>query len=364
MPSVKLSQAKAKLMLAHPYFATMVGALMLVPHEGIATVSYQGDTLHYNPEYIEAMSSEENMAILAHASMQQALFHDGRGEQRQSRVWRMASEYAINDLLMQNGFTLPPMANYSTRFERLYAEQIYAILLGEREESEHSEEEDASRSAQPRQQDKTEILGDEAYTLLVEQVIAKLSKQGTLPKGLERFIPQAKTAQLAWRELLYRYVNVHARSDYRLFPSNKKHLYRGVALPSVYGETLDIAVAIDTSASVDEGLLRHFLSELGEMMQIFPSYSIELIECDAKIQHIQTLYPTEPLSPMMHGGGGTDFRPVFEYIETAGSACKFLIYFTDGQGTFPEYTPAIDTLWVMPAPIEIPFGERIVIEKA
>ena len=360
MSDAKLSQAKARLMLEQPYFATMAGALTLESHTGIATVSYQGDKLLYNPEYLEVLSTEETMSILAHAAMGQALFHGDRGTQKQQRIWQVASAYAINDLLIQNGFTLPPMAQYSSRFERLYTEQIYAILLGE---SDLPEEEEERETSSPQPEPQAQLLSDEAYALLVEQVIAKLSRQGELPKGLERFVAAAQPSQVAWRELLYRYVTTHARSDYRLSPPNKKHLYRGVALPSVYGEELQIAVAIDTSASVDDTLLRLFLSELSEIMQLFPAYTIELIECDAQIQHTQTLYPTEPLEPLMHGGGGTDFRPVFTYIESAGMGWKFLIYFTDGQGSFPDYTPEIDTLWVMPEAVEVPFGERIVIEK-
>ena len=349
-------------MLEQPYFATMAGLLAFEAEEGISTVSYEGDRLRYNPEYIDAMSTEETMTILAHASMQQALFHDDRGSQKQGRVWQMASAYTINDLLMHNGFVLPPMAVYSTRFEQLYTEQIYAILLGEEGEQDPSDEARESEIATTEQSSLSKLLDDGTYALMVEQVLSKLSRQGDLPKGLERLLPQSQPPQLSWRELLYRYVNAHARSDYRLFPPNKKHLYRGVALPSVYGEELEIVVAIDTSASINETLLGLFLSELGEIMQLFPQYRIEWIECDAKIQHIQTLYPAEPLISTVRGGGGTDFRPVFEYIETVGMPWKFLIYFTDGQGIFPDHPPAIDTLWVMPEAVEVPFGERITIE--
>jgi len=356
------SQAKARLMLEQPYFATMAGVLALEAEEGIATVSYEGDRLRYNPEYIDAISTEETMAILAHASMQQALYHTDRGRQKQGRVWQMASAYAINDLLMHNGFVLPPMALYSARFEKLYTEQIYAILLGEEGEQDPSDETAERDATTVEQGSPVPLLDDEAYTLALEQVLAKLSRRSDLPRGLERLLPQSQPTRLPWRELLYRYVNAHARSDYRLSPPNKKQLYRGVALPSVYGEELEIAVAIDTSASVDEILLQHFLSELAEIMQLFPQYCITLIECDAAIQHIQTLYPTESLCSTVHGGGGTDFRPVFEYIATAGALWKFLIYFTDGQGVFPEDRPAIDTLWVMPEAVEVPFGERIMIE--
>ena len=44
------------------------------------------------------------------------------------------------------------------------------------------------------------------------------------------------------------------------------------------------------------------------------------------------------------GLGGTDFRPVFRYVDQLIEEKKFrnlkgMIYFTDGYGTFPEYKP-------------------------
>ena len=100
-------------------------------------------------------------------------------------------------------------------------------------------------------------------------------------------------------------------------------------------------------------------------MQIFPNYIIEFIEVDAKIQKITRLTPLQPLESSVKGRGGTDFRPVFEYIEDLNEDFRFLIYFTDGMGEFPKYKPLIDTLWVMPKnEIKVPFGELLdIVEK-
>ena len=359
----KLEQAKTKLMLENPYFGTLVTSLELKENNKLINKRNLGDIFEYNSEYIEALMPNELSTLLANAAMHQALFHDERGRDKVSSVWQLASDYAINDLLVENGFMLPPMANYSTRFERLYTEQIYVTLLGELdiEESDELQEE----KEQEVEQIQEEILTQEEYELILEQLGVKLEKQGDLPKGIERFVSSSKTSQISWREELYRYVNVHAKSDYRMFPPSKKHLYRGIALPSIYGEELKIAVAIDTSASIDDALLQIFLGELEEIMQLFTHYMIELIECDAKIQNIQQLTPHEPLNSTFKGGGGTDFRPVFEHLEQSHEDFKFLIYFTDGKGTFPKNEPFINTLWVMPQKEEdILFGEVLVISVA
>ena len=354
----RIEEAKSKLMLENPYFGTLVTSLELRENDKLINKRNRGDIFEYNREYIEALTPNELTTLLANAAMHQALFHKERGEGKVTSVWQLASDYAINNLLVENGFMLPPMANYSARFERLYTEQIYTTLLGELDIEEAEEQEEQEQQNEQMQE---EILSQEEYELILEQLGVKLEKQGDLPKGIERFVPSSKASQISWREELYRYVNIHAKSDYRMFPPSKKHLYRGIALPSIYGEELKIAVAIDTSASIDDALLQKFLGELEEIMQLFTHYMIELIACDAEIQNIQQLTPHEPLISTVKGGGGTDFRPVFEHLEFSHEDFKFLLYFTDGDGTFPNQIPMIDILWVMPKRKEVPFGEVLVV---
>ena len=357
--SEKLTQAKSKLMLENPYFATLLTSLELRANNMLVNTRNLGDAFEYNSEYLEVLSVNEVSTLLANASMHQALFHSERGKDKVSSVWYLASDYAINDLLVDNGFMLPPMANYASRFEMLYTEQIYTILLGELDLKENEDEPENEQQTEEMEEQymPEELLAEEEYQLLLEQLNIKLEKHGDLPKGIERFVERKQEAQISWRDELYRYVNAHAKSDYRMFPPSKKHLYRGIALPSIYGEELKIIVAIDTSASIDDNLLELFLAELYEIMQVFTHYVIELIECDAKIQNIQRLTAQEPLEPTLKGGGGTSFIPVFEYVEELNEDFKFLIYFTDGKGSFPKFESLIDTLWVMPQKEKVPFGE-------
>jgi len=362
----KITQAKTKLMLENPYFGSLISSLELRVNNNIINTRNLGDAFEYNDEYLEVLSISEVSTLLANAAMHQALFHTQRGKDKISSVWYLASDYAINDLLVDNGFMLAPMANYASRFEMLYAEQIYTILLGEldlQDNDEPQEEQEQQSEEIEEQEMPEELLAQEEYELLLEQLNIKLEKQGDLPKGIERFVESKSEAQISWRDELYRYVNAHAKSDYRMFPPSKKHLYRGIALPSIYGEELKIVVAIDTSASIDDELLKVFLSELYEIMQLFTHYIIELIECDASIQNIQRLTPMESLEPTLKGGGGTNFIPVFDYVENMNEDFKFLIYFTDGKGSFPKYEPLIDVLWVMSESYDVPFGEVLELKS-
>jgi predicted metal-dependent peptidase len=353
----KIDTTISKLMLEKPYFGISATKLNLKENNNIKGISYYGDTLIYNSEYLDALSLDEVSSIIAGASLQQALYHKSRGKAKKSYIWNLASEYAINSLLVENGFKLHPLSNYSDEFNNLSAEEIYHILLNQLDINEEQEK----RQKELEKENTTYL--DEEINEFIEQIIQKLEDRGEIPKSLDRLIKEAKKPKISWRELLYNYINSHAKIDYTLYPSNKKHLYRGVALPSINSSELKIAIAVDTSASISQERLNEFFSEIEYIMQSFLNYQIELIECDYKIQNTTRLTPLMPIKKSLKGGGATNFEPVFKYLENLNEDFKFLIYFSDGNGTFPKKEPSIDTLWVLTKDNSTPFGEKIILNN-
>ena len=195
-----------------------------------------------------------------------------------------------------------------------------------------------------------------------EQIFQKLNRQGTLPKDLKYVVPEYFSHRVEWRELLYRYIASYAKSTYSFSPPNMKYLYRGIYLPSLSSDLLRIVIAVDTSGSVDEALLATFLGEVSSIMQSYPNYEIDLITADAKIESHKLFLPGEALEYEVYGGGCTDVRPVFVYIDQQICYPTLLLYFTDGYGTFPQEEVSYDVMWVMPKKVEVPFGEVMVLD--
>jgi predicted metal-dependent peptidase len=83
--------------------------------------------------------------------------------------------------------------------------------------------------------------------------------------------------------------------------------------------------------------------------------------CDDKIQSHTTFYSGDELVCNVIGNGGTDFRPVFEYIQNEIYDTSLLLYFTDLEGIFPHAKPSFDIKWIVPKEKQIPFGEVIVL---
>jgi len=122
----------------------------------------------------------------------------------------------------------------------------------------------------------------------------------------------------------------------------------------------EFAIVIDTSMSCSGELVKKFLEQtyavLSENDSFFRKVNIHIIQCDDQVQTDQKITCEEELIEYMdnlelRGEGGTDFRPAFEYVEKlrkehAFSQLKGLLYFTDGQGIYPNKMPSYEVAFV------------------
>ncbi len=372
----KISQAKAKLLVDYPYFGTLASQLELAVNENIEAFKCDGKKLEYNDDYLDALELSEIEFILANGAMHQALAHESRKNNRSGWLWQMATDMAINDMLVENGMELPYGAQYRVRFKGMYAEEIYAELKSDmiREEDnleyEADDSDDVQNNPEQKQNDKQEQTKEELESeilqeqLAAEQAISLLAgefKKGEAPKTIERFFELDYLGKIDWREELKVAIDRFHKDDYVLIPPNKKFLYLGIYLPSCVSNRFKLVIAVDSSGSVDEKLLNEFLSEINFLMSTVGNYQIDLLVCDDKIHSHHTFYSGDSLECKLQGSGATDFRPVFEFIDKELEDTKLLLYFTDLQGKFPHAEPVYDVKWISPKEESVPFGEIIVL---
>ncbi|MDO4621772.1 MAG: VWA-like domain-containing protein [Eubacteriales bacterium] len=122
----------------------------------------------------------------------------------------------------------------------------------------------------------------------------------------------------------------------------------------------ELVIAVDTSMSCQDSLVQKFLNDtaviLSDAESFFQRVQIHIIECDEKVQKVVFLESPKDMEKYakafhVHGGGGTDFRPVFRYItekqrQGEMTGLRGLLYFTDGFGTYPEEPTPYETAFV------------------
>ncbi len=122
----------------------------------------------------------------------------------------------------------------------------------------------------------------------------------------------------------------------------------------------EFVIAIDTSGSCSGSLVKTFLSRTYDILKESEGFAskvnVHVVQCDARVQADVKITCMDDLETYVNnvwvkGFGGTDFRPVFEYVNRLIDQGEFsdlrgLVYFTDGLGTFPKKRPAYDTAFV------------------
>ena len=122
----------------------------------------------------------------------------------------------------------------------------------------------------------------------------------------------------------------------------------------------EFVIAIDTSGSVQGEVVADFLRRTVQVLRQTECFTdrvnIYILQCDAKVQSCTQITDLEELSEYirnmeLYGFGGTDFRPVFEYVDMLLEEKKLrkvngLLYFTDGVGIYPEKEPSYKTAFI------------------
>jgi predicted metal-dependent peptidase len=184
---------------------------------------------------------------------------------------------------------------------------------------------------------------------------------GKLGEGMARMIDFFLQPTLPWRVLLARYMNSLARDDYSYTrPSNR----RGdpAIHPSLRSAHMEVVVALDVSGSIHRHELSEFVAEIDSLKSQVRA-RVTLLTCDSSITG-ESPWVYEPwehcqLPERVVGGGSTDFRPVYDWVDLHDTRPDLLIYFTDAEGRFPESEACYPVVWLVKGKQSVPWGQRI-----
>lgn len=207
------------------------------------------------------------------------------------------------------------------------------------------------------------------------------NKWGTKSSNLLFNLSAATRSKYNYSDFLHRFSSLHENMrvnddefDY-IYYSYGLQLYGNMPLiePLEYKEQRlidEFVIAIDTSGSITLPQAQAFLNETYTILHSEESFAkkinLYIIQCDAEIHSdkkvtSQTEFDDYVANPQIEGGGGTDFRPVFQHIDRLQKSgelahLKGMIYFSDGYGTFPSTPPPYDVAFIFlnEAPPHIP----------
>ncbi len=390
-----ISSAKQNLVLSHAFFATIALNLQFVETRFIRTMAVDGVHLFYNPDFVDDLTSDELLGVIAHEVLHLALTHHTRRNGRDPELWNIACDHAINHIVSDAGFRLPAGALMEERFRDLSAEAIYAILEKEKppgtpvagdEGCSMATDGNPSGEQGPAAADAPDpgrcgaVMdapgkdGKEATPAEMERIrrewevtarfaaqMARSRAQGRLPAGIDRLIAELDAPKVDWRSLLREFVVASGKNDYSWTPPNNRYIGEGLILPRLRSSHMaPLVIGVDTSLSIGDDELAAFSAEINAIIKDTEPEWVDVVYCDADVAKTERFEPDDwPVGLKPRGGGGTDFRPVFDWIEEQADKPACVIYFTDLYGSFPETPPEVPTFWLTTEDKTAPFGETV-----
>lgn len=249
--------------------------------------------------------------------------------------WQKASEATVATILAKNGVAHPNWKG-NAAFDDKFVEEIYDLLPDSAQIPVMSEVGD--HDSGDKDQEEQRVMSR------VAAAAQAAKKAGKLPGGLESLIEEFLNPKLPWNVYLDQYLTEKMKDDYNWSKRNRRYL--GVYLPGMESLKMGkISFFCDSSGSIfGSQELHEVVSEAKAICDMY-KVPIEMVYCDTRVCGTDLIEPGQVLSITPKGGGGTDFRPPFEYVKDEPPLVA--IYLTDGEcDSFPE-PPEFDTLWLV-----------------
>jgi len=370
---IKLDKAKAAVILDHPFFASILAKrkLILSPVVMTAGIDDRG-TLYFNPDFIGRCSVPQLVWTMCHEVGHYIGQHFTRLGNRDKFRWNFAGDAWINDWLKEEriGEPVPNTVNMPGSFS-LTVDEIYNSLPqgkggkgGKGQGNGPAGNEYDNGLGDEKVEGEQPLTPGEAESVAVEVKLdvaeaAQVARmRGKLSANAERLVDSIINVRTPWHEILERFMVSFTNSEYSWKRPNKRFLSLDLYLPSV-GKVPRMGIAvveIDTSGSIDMRQLQHFGGHVNRVLGECLPEKLYVVYTDSKVCRVDVFTPDDfPITFTPAGGGGTDMREVFRWIEQEGIDPECVIILTDGYTPFPteEQYP---TVWAVTTDVAVPEG--------
>ena len=356
------------------YFLLQMGREINFDISSPSGVNFKGSkyVIYFNPLLFLKLDIKQMETTIKHEILHIISMHLIRAKEckENGKYSTLAVNLAMDVVVNQYLNYLPPYSatlewvnvNYSLQLEAYQTFEYYLdkiqTELDLQDENEDGEEHDTNIDEDEYvkyDQEKTHDIWDESDYIdektMTEftQKFVNSSQKGTLPEYMKSFIAQFKNknGELPWNLYLKKLMGtIESNKKKTVTRRNRRQPNRLDLRGELRSHKAEIAVAIDISGSISDEEFRQAIKEVLSIVKNH-NHEITIIECDREIKRIYKAKNVKDVQDRVATGGGTEFSPVFEYL----NAKKFnlLIYFTDGKGekTLKSKPKGYKVLWVI-----------------
>jgi predicted metal-dependent peptidase len=370
-----MTKAITAIVLDDPFYGYMLLRQEIIQDPSTETASTNGACIKYNPTFVKSLTLPQVKGLLKHEVMHVCHMHHIRRQSREPFKWNVAADYVINAHLKNAGVTLPDGGLIDPQYADYSAEHVYNMLPDQPQNLggmgaptwNFGGVEDAPGIGEAFGDDTVRNQLEEDVKIDILQAYNTAKIMGKLPAGMERLVESVRESRMPWRHLLARFFRATSKNDYSWLRPNRRFLAHGIYLPSLSSESLGpVVIGVDTSGSVAGVELEQFFGCINAILRQTRPEAIHVVYCDSEVANTQVFRPEAyPISLKQFkpaGGGGTDFRPVFDYVAKNKLKPCVLLYLTDMYGSFPKKAPPYPVIWCATSSEKAPFGKTLEIK--
>ena len=364
-----LNKHTARLLQAEPFFAALSRridkkASTVVPTAGVRVAENGHFEMVYNPEFFEGLTDVERAGILKHEFYHLVFEHvTGRlPEEGMTKMWNFATDLAINSNLigeLPEGALIPGEGHFADMPVGLSAEAYFKLLKdkqqdqqeeeGQGEEGQGGEGEDdggqgggqpgdgdadgqggGGQEGEPQEFDDHSGWGEADQTAneiakqRLKETIKKAAEEaskagnwGTVPGDTRREILDRLVAKVDWKKVLRYFIKTSQKANRSSTVKRVNRRYAYVHPGKKTNRVAKIAISIDQSGSVDDGMLALFFAELNKLANLAEFTVVPFdTRVDESLVYVWKKGETRKRERVMCGG--TCFDAPTQYVNERG----------------------------------------------
>ena len=340
-----LQEAQSNILEMCPEWQELMSVIEFKNTPDADPTGYSGKTVYYNSRKMRQFPQGAQAYLLAQQLMHIQLAHQQRGGKHSGRLWDLACAAVVNELLIADGFEPPVNVFRHKDAKGRSAEDMYEILREqalnddpEQADDEHTDEEpEAAVVLSKNKDDKNRQAGD---------------LQGARTRDIED--PGLARAVAGLPDLL----EPSMQLDYDWFPADR--IRDGILIEQFRPYPVPHAeILLDTSASIDEDLLRAFVRGVRELLR---EDAVVKVGCfDTEFYGFQEIHSEKDIASLdIKGSGGTNFETA---VKAFSGDAETKIVFTDGYADMPQ--TRCDAIWLVYSdmPVDPPGGRVLYVKK-
>ena len=367
----KVGKAKSLLILDHPFFGTACTKRPIIYTDTVPTADMSATgQMYMNVDFCAPLTVQQLMFLLAHEAMHYMLAHGLRRGHRDPQAWNVAADKVINDTLIDagvgdfidGGVTLDGAREMAA--ESLYDENDDGAGevpggLG------HDIGDPTDADGQPLDDATIHQLEAEAKIDAIQS--AKAAKAvGKLPASIERMVEELVNVSTPWYDILERFMAGKIKDGYSWNRPNRRFIARNIYIPGTdYVPKMGpVVIGVDTSGSIGPDEIAMFNGHINRIIDTCNPEVVHVVYCDYDVAGVDEYTPEDfPVTIQCKGGGGTSFKPVFDWIDNNAIDPECVVYLTDGYGDQSEFTTNHETVWLTTGTEAFDWGHVIKFEE-